>query len=188
MFPANDDNHGVTGSQMESDPFEFGPTLMEPCVELCIKELGLRFVGKEGQFRFFRIEKWEYCVSQIFKILSRTGKTKSSGTPLRRPNQTNETAWSISHVPDFEQLRILLLSQEALDICIENAEKIIENGHITRYHIWATASDSPQLWNSQDQINVELEWNRFQNTEPQETTESQEDEYSDMPDWFRDMD
>ena len=33
----------------------------------------------------------------------------------------------------------LLLSQEALDICIENAEKVTENGHITQHHIWATA-------------------------------------------------
>ena len=187
--PPNEDEHDSTESQMESGPFEFGPTLMGPCVELCIEELGLRFVGKEGQFRFFRMKNGNIVYLKYSKYYQEQEKERKFWYTITPSQIKRMKLHGVSHMClILSNYGSLLLSQEALDICIENAEKVTENGHITQHHIWATASDSPQLWNSQAQINVELEWNRFQNTEPQESSESNEDEYSDMPDWFRDMD
>lgn len=191
--PSHDNQEDPARTESEEnedlEPFEFGPTVMNSCVDLCIEELDLKFQGKEGQFRFFRMENGNAVYLKYSKYYQEQEEQRKFWYTITPSQIKRMKLHGVSHMClILSNYGSILLSQEALDICIENADKKIEYGHISQYHIWACSSDSPQLWGPQGEINVEFEWNRFQNTEPRESTESQEEEYSDMPDWFRDMD
>ena len=190
--PSPDNQEELTGTESEDNedpgPFEFGPTVMNSCVDLCIEELDLKFLGREGQFRFFKMQNEDIVYlkySKYYKEQSENQKFWFTLTPSQIKRMKLHGVSSVCFL--FGNYGCIISSGDALQTCIDNADRIIENGHIVQYHIYGTSSETPRLWNSKSEINVPIEWTRFKNTEPSQA-ETSEEEFSDMPDWFRDMD